>query len=72
MIYVSGSKNILSDVLSRLYSNKEPGIVRSRSEYTYYNVIDNDFLGKHLITIVGTEGESELLEVEDTRDCEGS
>jgi hypothetical protein len=40
--YVPGSENILSDALSRLYSNETTGTVRSRSEYTYHDVVDED------------------------------
>jgi hypothetical protein len=30
------------DALSRLYSNDAPGTVRARSEYTYFDVVDDD------------------------------
>lgn len=61
VVYVPGTENILSDSLSHLYSYDEPGTVRAHSEYTYHDVIDNDVLGTHLISmpvLVGLEGES--------------
>jgi hypothetical protein len=59
VVYVKGSENILSDALSRIYSNDQPGTVQMRSEYTYHDIIDNDKMLSHLITMpvkVGTEG----------------
>ena len=32
----------MADALSRLYSNDSPGTVRSRSEFTYHDVMDDD------------------------------
>jgi hypothetical protein len=64
VIYAPGTENILSDALSRLYSNDEPGTVRARSEYTYHNIINNDVLSVHAISmpvLVGKEGEATLL-----------
>ena len=64
VVYVPGTENILSDALSRLYSNDEPGTVRARGEYTYHDIINNDSLGAHLISmpvLVGLEGLSENL-----------
>jgi hypothetical protein len=49
--YVAGVDNMLADVLSRLYSNDAPGTVRARSEYTYHNVINNDVLLHHDISM---------------------
>jgi hypothetical protein len=40
--YVPGTENILSDALSRIYSNEKAGTVRAQSEYTYHDVIDED------------------------------
>jgi hypothetical protein len=59
VIYVPGAENILSDALSRLYSSDAPGTVRARSEYTYHDVVDNDSITAHLISmpvLVGAEG----------------
>jgi hypothetical protein len=61
VVYVPGVENILSDALSRLYSNDKPGIVRACSEHMYHDLIDNDILGTHLISMpvpVVLEGES--------------
>jgi hypothetical protein len=61
VVYVPGVENILSDILLRLYSNDRPGTVCACSEYTYHNVIDNDILGTHLISMLvlfRLEGES--------------
>ena len=37
VIYVPGAENILSDALSRLYSNDSPGTVRAASEYAKHD-----------------------------------
>ncbi|CAA7263787.1 unnamed protein product [Cyclocybe aegerita] len=37
VIYVPGEDNVLSDALSRIYSNDAPGTVRAPSEYTEYD-----------------------------------
>lgn len=61
VVYVPGAKNILSDALSRIYLQDAPSTVRARSEYTYHDVINNDALGDHLISmplLVGKEGVS--------------
>lgn len=58
VVYVAGTENVLADALSRIYSADEPGMVRARSEYTYFDVVDNDSLLSHAITmplIVGAE-----------------
>jgi hypothetical protein len=49
--YVPGTENVLADALSRIYSNEAPGTVRSRSEYTYHDVINNNDLEINLITM---------------------
>jgi len=42
VVYVPGEENSVADALSRIYSNDAPGTVRSRSEYTYHDVVDED------------------------------
>jgi len=42
VVYVPGEENSVADTLSRMYSNDAPGTVRSRSEYTYHDVVDDD------------------------------
>ena len=49
--YAPGVENVLADALSRLYSNDAPGTVRARSEYTYHDIINNDVLLKHDISM---------------------
>ncbi|KAJ3561610.1 hypothetical protein NP233_g10090 [Leucocoprinus birnbaumii] len=64
IIYVPGTENILSDALSRIYSNDSPGTVRAPSEYTFHDVVDVDRMPKHLVTmplLVGLEGGAELM-----------
>lgn len=64
VVYVPSAENILSDALSRIYSQDEPGTVRARSEYIYHDIINNDALGDHLISmplLVGKEGKSTVL-----------
>ena len=40
--YVSGSENILANALSWIYAADSVDLLQSRSEYTYFDVIDND------------------------------
>ena len=64
VIYIPGSENILSDALSWLYSCNEPGTVHAHSEYTYHDVLDNDGLEMHSISmplLVGLEATSVSL-----------
>jgi len=42
VVYVLGEENSVADTLSCIYSNDAPGTVRSRSEYTYHDVVDED------------------------------
>ncbi len=42
VVYIEGSENVVADALSRLYSNDSPGTERSRSEFTYHDVVDDD------------------------------
>ena len=44
VVYVAGSENVLADALSRLYSNDSPGTVRARSEYTEFDIVDEDYV----------------------------
>ncbi|KAJ3553076.1 hypothetical protein NP233_g12731 [Leucocoprinus birnbaumii] len=66
IIYVPGSENVLSDALSRIYLNDQPGTVRARSKYTYHDVIDNDHMHIHAVTMplhVGLEGTSTVMAI---------
>jgi len=40
--YMPGSENVIADALSRMYSNDTPGTVRSKCEYTYFDVVNDD------------------------------
>ena len=40
--YIEGSENGVADALSRMYAYDSPGTQRSRSEFTYHDVIDDD------------------------------
>lgn len=52
VIYVPGVENVLSDALSRMYSNEARGTVRSRNEYTFHDdQNDNEGLTTHGITM---------------------
>ena len=55
VVYIEGSENVLADALSRLYSNDSPGTQRSRSEFTYHDVLDDD------TSCLSTEGELPVL-----------
>jgi hypothetical protein len=60
--YVPGTENVLADALSRIYSNEAPGTVRSRSEYTDHNVVDNDDIELNSISMpVFAGGEAAAL-----------
>jgi hypothetical protein len=48
IVYIEGVNNILSDALSRLYSNDAAGTVRSPMEYTQY---DEDYPAEYLSTL---------------------
>lgn len=62
--YVPGTENVLADALSRMYSNDGAGTVRARSEYTYYDVVNNDALVTHDISMPLLVGiEASALEV---------
>ena len=40
--YIPSSENVVADSLSRLYSNDSKGTVRSPSEYTYHDIVNED------------------------------
>ena len=42
VVYIAGSENVVADVLSQIYSNDSSGTVRTRSEHTYHDVVNND------------------------------
>ena len=42
VIYVAGSENVITDALSRLYSNDSEGIIWSKTEFTYHDISDVD------------------------------
>ena len=42
VVYVAGSENVVADALSRLYSADSPGTVPAATEYTYFDVVDDD------------------------------
>ena len=68
--YAPGVENVLADALSRMYSNDAPGTVRARSEYTYHDVIDNDVLLTHRISmpiLTGLEAAAVTLGAESGR-----
>lgn len=64
VVYVPGVENILSDALSRIYSNEGRGTVRRKTEYTYHDTEENDSLPAYAITmpvLVGEEAKAESL-----------
>lgn len=42
ILYVPGTENVVADALSRMYSNDAPGTVHTASEYTYFDVVNDD------------------------------
>ena len=42
--YVAGSENVVADALSRMYSADSLGTIRAKSEYTYFDVVNEDGL----------------------------
>ncbi|CAA7257324.1 unnamed protein product [Cyclocybe aegerita] len=42
VIYIAGSENILADALSCMYLDDSGNVVRSWSEYTYHDMVDDD------------------------------
>ncbi|SJL14216.1 uncharacterized protein ARMOST_17672 [Armillaria ostoyae] len=49
--YVPGAENVLADALSRLWSNESPGTVHGRGAYTYHDVVDNDSIETHGVSM---------------------
>ena len=44
MVYIAESENVVADVLSWIYSNDSPEMVRAPSEFTCHDVLDDDTL----------------------------
>jgi len=42
--YVAGSENVIVDALSHMYSADSVGTVRAKSEYTYFDIVNEDGL----------------------------
>ena len=42
IVYVPGTENVVADALSRMYSNDSGGTIRAESEYTYFDVVNDD------------------------------
>lgn len=42
VLYIPGAENVLADALSRIYLNDSATDNRTRSEYTYHDVVDDD------------------------------
>lgn len=42
VVYIAGSENVLADALSRMYSNDSPGTERAPSEFTAFDVTDEE------------------------------
>lgn len=50
-MYVPGVDNVLADALSHMYSEEAPGTIQACSEYTYHNIVDNDVLLMHAVSM---------------------
>jgi hypothetical protein len=56
VVYIAGCENVVADALSRMYSNDSKGTVRTTSEYTYHDVLDDDTVAmKELPILAGME-----------------
>lgn len=57
VVYVAGSENVLADALSRMYSNDSPGTEQARSEFTTYDIVDEDTvpLTSHMVLLAGMD-----------------
>ena len=42
VVYIAGSENIIADTLSQIYSNDSVGTEHAESEYTYFDIVDDD------------------------------
>jgi hypothetical protein len=42
VVYIPGCDNVVADALSRIYSNDSAGTQRSRSEFTYHDIVNDD------------------------------
>ncbi len=63
--YVPGAQNVLTNSLSRLWSNESPGTVRAQGIYTYHDIVDNDSIETHDVSmpvLVGLEAACLVLE----------
>lgn len=56
VVYIAGSENVVTNPLSWIYSNDSVGTERAKSEYMYFDVIDDDTSGTR-------EGMAEMLPV---------
>ena len=59
--YIAGSENVVADALSWIYSNDSAGTERAKSEYTYFDV-DNDDTSR--VELVGMEALPVLAGIE--------
>ncbi|KAL0948950.1 hypothetical protein HGRIS_009055 [Hohenbuehelia grisea] len=62
-VYIPGVENVLSDTLSRIYSNDVPGTTQASSEYAYTDVDleDRVEIASVMPILVGLEGEMVAL-----------
>ncbi|KAJ3511636.1 hypothetical protein NLJ89_g3978 [Agrocybe chaxingu] len=70
VVYIPGSENILSDALSRIYSNDAPGTVRAPGEYTEHDEQENPSASLHGVidliaapVLVGMEAECASMNI---------
>ncbi|KAJ8457109.1 hypothetical protein ONZ45_g18448 [Pleurotus djamor] len=63
-LYIPGEENVLSDALSRLYSNEDAGIERAVSEYTVSDEDSKEKIRRVSPVLTGNEARMESLPLE--------
>jgi hypothetical protein len=49
--YTASNENVLADALSRMYSNDDPATIRARSEYTLFDIVNDDAANLNMVVL---------------------
>ena len=66
IVYVPGSENVVADALSHMYSSDSVGTVCAKSEYTYFDVVneDNEDLEETTMPVLAGDTDENISPVE--------